>query len=296
MFEAKIKAPEFQGIKAWLNTKPLTMKKLKGKVILVDFWTYTCINCIRTVPTLKKWHQKYKKDGLVVIGMHSPEFEFEKNLDNVKKAVKKLGIKYPVAVDSDMQAWMAFDNMYWPAKYLIDRDGYIVHVNFGEGRYQDTEKSIQWALGLSKKIEKEPVREFMLDQSPETYAGFLRNQGLGSGLVCDKKGCSAYVDQEEHFPNVIYPDGQWEQEKEYLELKKAPGKISFRFNARQVNMVMEPVGKKAKADIFINKKKKKSITVDRPAMYTVFQDKKYKDRELSVVFKGKVRFYVFTFG
>jgi thiol-disulfide isomerase/thioredoxin len=296
MFDFKIKTPEFKGIKAWINSKPLKIEKLKGKVVLIDFWTYTCINCIRSTPFLKKWHEKYSKKGLVIIGVHSPEFQFEKNVKNVQKAVKELGIKYPVAVDSNMETWRAFDNMYWPAKYIINKEGFIVDVNFGEGHYSKTESTLQQLLGISKKREKEPYMGYMFDQSPETYAGFARNTGLGSGLVCDKSGCNAYVDQNEHLLNVIYPDGRWEQEKEYLELKKAPGKLSYRFNAREVNMVMAPVGKKSKADIFINNRKKKSITIDKSIMYNVFKDKKYGDRELSIVFHGKVRVYVYTFG
>lgn len=296
MFGVKVKAPEFKGIKTWINTKPLKMKKLKGKVVLVDFWTYTCINCIRTIPYLKKWHQKYAKKGLVIIGVHSPEFGFEKKPENVKKAVKEFGIKYPVAMDSNMETWRAFDNQYWPAKFLIDPEGYIIHVNFGEGQYEQTEKEMQYLLGVSKKLEQETRPGYMFDQSPETYAGFARNLGLGSGLVCDKKGCNRYLDDGHHGPNIIYPDGYWEQEKEYLELKKSPGKLSYRFNAREVNIVMEPIGKKVKADIFVDYKKKKSIVIDKSKMYNVFKNKKYKDRELGIVFHGKVRVFVYTFG
>lgn len=297
MFGVKVKAPKFKGIKDWINSKPLKLEDLKGKVILIDFWTYTCINCLRSLPYVKKWQQKYKKDGLVVIGVHSPEFEFEKKPDNVKKAVKELGIKFPVAVDSDMETWRAFDNMFWPAKYIIDKNGFIVEVNFGEGQYKQTEETIQKYLGISRKTEKEEYLGYQPVQSPETYAGFARNTGLGSGLVCGKKGCDVYVDRdEEHMRNVIYPDGRWEQEKEYLELKKAPGKISYRFMAREANLVAVPLDKKVKADIFINFKKKKSITIDKPGMYNLFKTKAYADRELSIIFKGKVKVYVFTFG
>jgi hypothetical protein len=186
--------------------------------------------------------------------------------------------------------------MYWPAKYLIDREGSIMHVNFGEGHYPGTEGFIQELLGVSKKAEKDVHPGYMFDQSPETYAGFFRNTGLGSGLVCDKDGCNLYVDQGEHMINVIYPDGRWDQEKEFLELKKQPGRLSYRFNAREVNLVMAPVGRKARADVFIDNRKKGSITIDRPAMYNLFKDKKYRERDLSLVFHGKVRVFVFTFG
>ena len=296
MFDLKVRAPPFKGIKAWINSKPLTMEKLKGKVVLVDFWTYTCINCIRSLPHLKKWHKKYAKKGLVIVGVHSPEFGFEKNLKNVKKAVRKSGIRYPVAVDSDKGTWESFDNEYWPAKYLIDREGFVADVQFGEGNYTTMEKSIQERLGISEKPEKEKYPGYMFDQSPETYAGFTRNYGLGSGLACDEKGCNVYVDPGEHNRDIIYPDGRWVQEKEYLELKKALGKIAYRFYARQVNMVMAPVSKPVKADIYINNKKTDTMKVDEPRMYTVFRSKKYSEKELSVRFHGKVRVFVYTFG
>ncbi len=296
VFKARIKAPDFVGIKAWLNSKPLRMEKLRGKVVLVDFWTYTCINCMRTLPYLKKWHEKYAKKGLVIVGVHSPEFEFEKSGESVKDAVKKFGIKYPVAVDSDMQTWRAFDNHYWPAKFLVDRDGFISYVHFGEGNNAQTEMAIQMQLGLKSKLEKDAFPGYMFDQSPETYTGFARNFGLGSGLVCDQSGCNVYVDPGNHAMNIVYPHGQWAQEKEYLELKKAPGRISYRFNAREANIVMSPVGKNCKAEIYIDEKRTGEITIGGPDMYKVFQDKKYGDRELALIFNGKVRVYAFTFG
>ena len=291
----KIKAPELTGIKTWINSKPLKLSDLKGKLVIVDFWTYSCINCQRTLPYLKKWHQKYSKKGLVIIGVHSPEFSFEKDPKNVKKAVKELGIKYPVAVDSSMKTWSAFENTSWPAKYFI-KDGYIIYYRFGEGNYEEIEERIQKELGLSGKVEKEKYAGYMFDQSPETYAGFSKNQGLGSGLVCNKKGCNQYVDSGEHLPNTIYPDGRWDQEKEYLELKKEPGKLSYLFYAREVNIIAAPVGKAAKADILIDNKKQGSITISSPSMYTVYKKKKYETHDLSIVFKGKVRVFEFTFG
>ena len=295
MFGLKVKAPEFKDVK-WVNSKPIKLKDLKGKVVLIDFWTYSCINCRRTMAYLKKWYKKYRKKGLVIIGIHSPEFKFEEKEENVKKAIKELGIGYPVCLDNKRTMWEEYNNHYWPAKFLIDKEGNIEYANFGEGNYRDTEDAIQILLNMKAKLEKEKAPGYMFDQSPETYAGFLRNQGLGSGLVCDKKGCSVYVDNNKHEPNVIYPDGRWEQDKEYLELKNAPGKISYYFNAREVNIVMAPVGKPVQADVFIDNKKKQTIRINSPGMYTVFKDKKYKERDLGIVFKGKVRIYVFTFG
>ncbi len=290
----KIKAPELKGIKAWINSEPLKLEDLRDKVVLLDFWTYTCMNCQRTIPYLNKWHRKYGKKDLVIIGVHSPEFEFEKNLENVKKAVKNLKIKYAVAVDSNLSSWNAFENRYWPAKYII-ADGFVEYVHFGEGNCENTEKALQHFLGISKNTEKEKFKGVMPDQSPETYAGFEANPGLGSGLAKDKKGKDVWVRPDELEPNVIYPEGQWEQERDYLELRKSPGKLTYKFNAREVNVVIEPLEKSVEADIFIDYKKKKTIKISSPNTYTVFKSGKYGYRELGMVFRGKARVYCLTF-
>jgi thiol-disulfide isomerase/thioredoxin len=295
MFEPSIKAPEFEGIKEWINSKPLTIEELKGKVVLVDFWSYTCVNCLRALPYLKELHKKYAKDGLVIIGVHSPEFSFEKDVSKVKKAVKELGIEYAVAVDSDMKTWDSYANRYWPAKYLINREGYVAYLYFGEGAYGQTEMAIQNQLGVKKPLGKETYPDYMFDQSPETYTGFIKNEGLGSGLACDKDGCNVYIDPGDHEMDFVYPHGQWVQEKEYLELKRTPGSLDYRFNAREVNMVIEPL-EKAEASILVDGKKAGKIKIDEAGMYNVFKDKKYGDRELSVTFNGKVRVYAYTFG
>ena len=139
-------APEFTGISTWLNSDPLTIQKLRGKVVLVDFWTYTCINCINTLPYVKSWNQKYKDQGLVVVGVHTPEYPFERDTDNVKTAIKRFGITYPVAQDNQYATWTAYDNQYWPAFYLIDKKGQVVYTHFGEGDYAQTEATIQTLL------------------------------------------------------------------------------------------------------------------------------------------------------
>ncbi|WP_395822614.1 thioredoxin family protein [Collimonas sp.] len=139
-------APEFTGIEKWLNSEPLTMQQLRGKVVLVDFWTYTCINCINTLPYVKSWYQKYKDQGLVVVGVHTPEYPFERNTDNVKTAIKRLGVPYPVAQDNQYATWNAYHNQYWPAVYLIDKKGQVVYTHFGEGQYGQTEEAIKKLL------------------------------------------------------------------------------------------------------------------------------------------------------
>lgn len=137
------RAPEMAGLTHWVNSKAISsMENLRGKVVLVDFWTYSCINCIRTLPYIKAWHERYAKEGLVVLGIHAPEFQFERSLSNVKKAVKKFGITYPVALDNGFKLWRAYRNRYWPALYLIDKEGFVRYTHFGEGRYKETEENI----------------------------------------------------------------------------------------------------------------------------------------------------------
>lgn len=143
---AKAAAPEFEGIDKWLNGGPLTMKGLRGKVVLVDFWTYTCINCVNTLPYIKEWHKKYERKGLVVVGVHTPEFPFERSTDNVKRAIERYGITYPVAQDNFYKTWNLYGNKYWPSVYLVDKQGEVVYHSFGEGRYKETEDEIQRLL------------------------------------------------------------------------------------------------------------------------------------------------------
>jgi thiol-disulfide isomerase/thioredoxin len=139
-------APEFTGIDTWINSSPLTMQQLRGKVVLVDFWTYTCINCIHVIPYVKSWNQKYKDQGLVVVGVHTPEYPFERNTDNVKEAIKRFDITFPVAQDNRYATWSAYSNQYWPAFYLVDKKGHVVYTHFGEGDYDETEAKIKALL------------------------------------------------------------------------------------------------------------------------------------------------------
>jgi len=213
------KAPELKGITHWINSKPLKIEELRGKVVLVDFWDYTCVNCIRTLPYIQKWHEKYADKGLVIIAVHAPEFEFEKAPENVKKAAKKFGLTYPIALDNDFATWRAFHNNYWPAKYMIDKEGKLVYHHYGEGHYEQTEKKIQELLGIKEKTESETttIRGAI---TPETYAGSDRNPGIGSSKVCTKEGCDEYVDPPKHERGIIYLKGEWEQQPQFLEAKK----------------------------------------------------------------------------
>lgn len=183
--ENPYKAPEIEGIDAWINSPPLKMYDLKGKVVLIDFWTYSCINCIRTLPYLKDWYSKYHNKGFEIIGIHSPEFQFEHHLDNVKNAVKQDGILYPVALDNHFTTWQNFRNQYWPAHFLIDKNGQVVYEHFGEGEYDVTESNIRYLLNLSGQTSTIPTKEtFSFAQTPETYLGYARTENnVSSGTL-----------------------------------------------------------------------------------------------------------------
>ena len=242
--------PALDGAVEWLNSPPLTKQGLRGKVVLIDFWTYSCINCLRAIPYVRAWAQKYKDQGLVVIGIHTPEFAFERNVDNVNRAVRDLKIDYPVAIDSNFALWRAFDNQYWPAHYFIDAEGRIRHHHFGEGQYAESEHVIQQLLAETgnKDIAKGVVAvtaagaEAAADtgnvKSPETYIGFMRAENFSSpgGTVQD-------VDHVYALPtdlrlNQWALEGTWKVEDERAVLGAAGGGIAFRFHARDLHLVL----------------------------------------------------------
>jgi thiol-disulfide isomerase/thioredoxin len=238
------------GATGWINSKPLTAKELKGKVVLVDFWTYSCINCLRTLPYIETWAEKYKDDGLVVIGVHTPEFDFEKQLPNVEKAVKKFGITYPVALDSNQAVWNAFHNEAWPAHYFIDAKGRVRYVHLGEGKYDQSEQWIQQLLKEAKagpmpatatSIRAEGI-EAAADtndvKSPETYIGYARAEHFASpgGIKDDRE--KDYVAPAQPKLNQWGLAGTWVDHEQIAELKSAGGKIVFRFHARDLHLVL----------------------------------------------------------
>jgi cytochrome c biogenesis protein CcdA/thiol-disulfide isomerase/thioredoxin len=198
-------APPLVGLQDWINSPPLTLQSLKGKVVLVDFWTYSCINCVRTLPYITDWDRKYRDMGLVIIGVHAPEFEFEKNLANVKAAVAQHGIQYPVAQDNNLSTWSSFNNQYWPAHYLIDRDGKVVYTHFGEGDYDITENNIRYLLGLKATADTTSMPAIALapDQTPETYLGTARAARFGGKPALGEAARAGY-----RFPAFL-PDNQW---------------------------------------------------------------------------------------
>ncbi len=244
-------APLLDGAVTWLNSQPLTPAELRGKVVLVDFWTYSCINCIRTIPYVRAWAEKYKDQGLVVIGVHAPEFAFEKNVDNVRKAIADFQINYPVAIDNDYRIWRAFENNYWPAHYLIDAKGQIRYQHFGEGNYRQTEQAIQDLLREAgsdmpesslvvpdaKGAEASPDLGHI--RSGETYIGYSQATGFVSpeGLKADTAADYSIASPD---LNQWGLTGTWTVGPEQATLNKAGGGITYRFSARDLHLVLGP--------------------------------------------------------
>jgi len=237
--------PDLSGAVAWLNSPPLNREELKGKVVLVDFWTYSCINCLRTLPYIEAWSEKYK-GGLIVIGVHTPEFAFEKDPDNVRRAVKELGISYPVALDNDYKIWNAFSNSYWPADFLIDATGRVRYHHFGEGKYGETERQIQELLKEPGELVKvaatgaEAPPDSDDVQSSETYIGYERADSFVSlgGL---KQDVPVDYALPKHFElNQWGLSGKWTDGPQVASLDAAPGRIVYRFHARDVHLVLGP--------------------------------------------------------
>lgn len=246
-----VRAPELTGIATWINSNPLTIESLRGKVVLIDFWTYSCINCIRTQPYLNAWYDKYEKDGLVIIGVHAPEFAFEKLENNVREASQKAGIKYPIALDNDFKTWNAYGNRYWPAKYLIDQEGNIVYKHFGEGAYEETEKNIQDLLGAKKDVVTViPESSGAQEKTPETYLGSARADrvSLVSGSKY-KNGNDIFVPasiDKDHFTL----SGGWLVTDEYIE-SRGMSELRLRFSAKKVYLVVSFPAETDRTDMFL---------------------------------------------
>jgi cytochrome c biogenesis protein CcdA/thiol-disulfide isomerase/thioredoxin len=246
-------APSFAGATLWLNSPPLSAESLRGKVVVVDFWTYSCINCLRALPYVKSWYEKYKDHGLVVVGVHAPEFAFEKDANNVKRAVADLKIEYPVALDNDYAIWQAFNNQYWPAHYFIDATGRLRGHHFGEGDYDGSEQLIRRlltdagnsnlppaGLGSTQVMGVQAAADEAHDQSPETYVGYRRGENFASpgGFVQDQ--LHAYSAPNTFKLNQWGLSGSWNVDREKAVLGAAPGKIVFRFYARDLHLVLGP--------------------------------------------------------
>lgn len=244
--------PSLDGAVQWLNSPPLTAESLRGKVVLIDFWTYSCINCLRTLPYLTAWADKYRDQGLVVIGVHAPEFAFEQEVGNVTKAMKKLGINYPVAIDNDFKIWRAFDNQYWPAHYFVDAQGHVRYHHFGEGNYAESEQVIQQLLreaghkdvgndlitakasGVQQGADGQDMR------SPETYVGYRRSENFASTPQIVTDANATYQLPAQPTLNQWGVEGQWMIGSEQATLTAAGGKIGYRFHARDLHLVLGP--------------------------------------------------------
>ena len=327
-------APELTGIDGYINTngRPITLGELKGKkVVLIDIWTYSCINCQRTLPYLKMWYDKYRDQGLEIIGVHTPEFAFEKVLQNVQMAVNKEGIKYPVVLDNQYATWNAFGNQFWPRKYLIDIDGYIVYDHAGEGSYDEAERAIQKALaeraarlGTSTPtaIAGEPSNVVSVDPSqlgsPEVYFGASRNEYLGNGEQ-RKTGTQSLEEPVTVNPNTLYLIGSWDIQAEYAETPASVGgsagsdRIDYRYKAKSVYLVAgsakgsaieievlrdsKPLEKSyAGADVHF-KNGRSYITITDNRLYKVIEDSAYGDHLLEFIISSPgLQAYTFTFG
>jgi thiol-disulfide isomerase/thioredoxin len=226
----RLHMPSLGGATAWLNSEPLDSAELRGGVVLVDFWTLTCINWLRTEPYVRAWSQAYRDDGLVVIGVHTPEFSFEHDIDLVRQAIADRAIDYPVALDNDYEVWDAFANHYWPALYFVDAEGIIRDQHFGEGRYEQSERSIQRLLGVERELVSveglgvEAEADWDHLQTPETYLGSGRGERLASG--------------EDMHLNHWALTGEWTIGRENVALEQAGGSIAYRFHARDAHLVL----------------------------------------------------------
>jgi thiol-disulfide isomerase/thioredoxin len=244
--------PSLDGATGWLNSPPLTTAGLRGSVVLVDFWTYTCINWLRTLPYVRAWADRYQDHGLVVIGVHTPEFDVEHDLDNLRRAVKDLRVEYPVAVDNDYAIWSAFDNHYWPALYFVDTQGQIRHHRFGEGDYEESEMILQQLLteagsgGIGHDLVSveaegaEAAADWASLRSPENYLGYERTENFASpnGAVLDTP--HAYAVPTRLRLNHWALAGAWTVQRGAVALNQAGGRIAYRFHARDLHLVMAP--------------------------------------------------------
>ncbi|MDE3071288.1 MAG: cytochrome c biogenesis protein DipZ [Pseudomonadota bacterium] len=314
--------PSLAGATQWLNSPPLSARSLRGKVVLVDFWTYSCINCIRTLPYVRGWADKYRDHGLVVIGVHAPEFAFEKDPANVARAIRELGVDYPVALDNDYAIWQGFNNEYWPAHYFIDAQGRIRHHHFGEGGYHQSEDVIRQLLaaagqknlptgyvddnrhGVEAAASDDPTR------SPETYVGYARAENFAGGRVAHDEALD-YRAPASLATNQWAFDGRWSVRDEYAQLDRADGRIVYRFRGRDLHLVLGPgsAGKPIRFRVRIDGKPPGAdhgVDTDADGNGTVTAQRLYQlvrqadgsgERLFEIEFLDPgVRAYAFTFG
>jgi thiol-disulfide isomerase/thioredoxin len=299
------RAKELVSPQGYINTGPITIAENIGKkVILVDFWTYSCINCQRTLPYLNAWHEKYS--DLLIIGVHTPEFEFEKDISNLQRAVDKFGIEYPVVQDNNYQTWRAYSNNYWPRKYLIDIDGYIVYDHIGEGAYEETEKKIQEllrerALKLNESVQVSGVvspdvekPDFEEIGTREIYFGRAFSRGQLGNPEGQALGPLRYYLPAETDSGKFYLEGDWKIEKDYMELL-SPGSIALEFTAKKVNIVAG-ANKPVNLELYLDGKLLGNTVVEADTLYNVADALEYGTHELLIKSEPGLRAYTFTFG
>lgn len=302
------KAPELIPGGVWFNSEPLTLKQLKGKVVVIDFWTYSCINCQRTMPYLRKWWETYKDKGLVIIGVHSPEFEFEKSAQNVAQAIEDFKLPYPIVQDNDFSTWRAYNNRYWPAKYIIDKEGYLRYTHFGEGAYDETEQVIQdllkeaGATDVSSEINN-PMYQVQT-KTPEIYLGYDRLEGFASLERIEKDAYSEYTIPTKLGGNMVAYDGRWKVTKEYANPKKG-SKLYLNFDAKEVFLVMRTDGIPAKIRVYVDDQMQYfgadvvegTVTVDSDTLYKLIKLPSPGRHILRLEFDDdNAQLFAFTFG
>jgi thiol-disulfide isomerase/thioredoxin len=319
------KAPEFEGISSYINSNGTKLSDLKGKVVLIDFWTYSCINCIRTLPYLVDWNHKYSDKGLVIVGIHSPEFEFEKGLDNVKQAVTRFGIKYPVLLDNDHGTWNAFQNSYWPRKYLIDSEGFIRYDHIGEGGYVETENAIRNLLAertgqqsisstivnqTSLSVPESQSVDFNQIKTPELYFGYQYARAqLGNNEGFDPEKIVNYtLPSSKLKPNAIYLEGEWKNNADSMELVGNKGKIILDYSAKSINIVAGGEGEITVVEFGKDNQTRNpysgndldsegKLTIDGQRLYNIGSHQDYGNHQIAIDISGTgFRIYTFTFG
>ncbi len=290
---------EFQGISHWLNTpgdRPLTLASLRGKVVLVDFWTYSCINCIRTLPHLRAWYAAYHRDGLEIVGVHTPEFAFEHELSNVRGASRRLKVIWPVPLDNDYKTWNAYSNEYWPAEYLIDKTGRVRHIHFGEGEYDETEQAIRELLaeaGASVPRHKAAVADATPTEltTPETYLGYTRIERYQGSPIRENE-VAQYTFDSALGQNDLSYNGTWRIGGERA-VAVADARLRLHFVARNVYIVL---GGKGTVQALVDGKAARTIRVDSDQLYTVLSGQMRREGVLELRFSPGVNAYSFTFG
>ena len=309
--DSGVNAPELIPGGDWFNTKPLTLKELRGKVVMVDFWTYTCINCIRTLPYLRDWYEKYADKGLVIIGVHTPEFEFEKSPENVQKAIEDFEIKYPVMQDNNYATWRVYDNHYWPAKYIVDKNGKIRYTHFGEGEYDETEEVIQALLAETGVEIKEGVNNpkyQITTRTPELYLGYGRMGYFATPNELARDEKKTYELPEDLVINHFALSGDWQIEEEGS-MPFSGSTLVLAFESKDVFLVMRPKGKtEGKVRVTLDDKlltgsnagddvKDGVVSVDIDRLYKLVKLDKPGQHVLKLEFlDSNLELYAFTFG